>query len=57
MLDLQKATTQNKDLVKERDSLAADRKKLVVENKYLGEEICNALISLELPWIILVFTS
>lgn len=41
MLDLQKATTQNKDLVKERDSLAANREKLVAENKYLGEEICN----------------
>lgn len=40
-LDLQKASAQNKNLMKERDALAADRKKLADEHKFLGEEVCN----------------
>lgn len=47
-LDLLKGNEKNKDLVKDRDTLLnkkegflADLEKLTVENKFLGEEICN----------------
>lgn len=38
-LGLQKAFAQYKDLVKERDSLVANRKKLAAENEYLGRVV------------------
>lgn len=40
-LDLQKASNQNKELIKEKDSLQVDRDKLVVENLTLGDEVCD----------------
>ncbi|KOM39772.1 hypothetical protein LR48_Vigan03g315400 [Vigna angularis] len=50
-LDLQKATTSNKELMAERDGLLADRDslrdrvlKLEADNKFLGDEVVNELL-------------
>ncbi|KOM47838.1 hypothetical protein LR48_Vigan07g154200 [Vigna angularis] len=40
-LDLQKDTSQNQALIKEKDALVAARDKLAAENLSLGDEICN----------------
>lgn len=40
-LNLQKASSQNKELIKERDVVVADWDRLVVENATLGDKVCE----------------
>lgn len=40
-LDLQKASSQNEELIKERDSAIVDWDKLAAENSVLGDEVCE----------------
>lgn len=40
-LDLQKASSQHKELVKERDAAIIERDKLTTENSALGDEVCE----------------
>lgn len=40
-LDLQKVSSEYKNLIKDRDSLITTRDKLAFENESLGNEVCN----------------